>query len=42
MYFYLCWVFAAAHCLSLVMVHGLLILMAFLVTEHRLYTHRLQ
>ena len=45
MYFWLCWVFTAAHGLSLVsesggysliVVHGLLIMVASLVAEHRL------
>ena len=35
-YFWLYWVFIAAHGLSLVVVRGLLIAMTFLVAEHRL------
>ena len=35
-YFWLCWVFVAAHGLSLVVVQGLLIAVASLVAEHRL------
>ena len=34
--FWLCWVFITAHGLSLVVVHGLLIVVASLVVEHRL------
>ena len=36
-YFGLCWVFIAAHGLSLVVVNGLLIAEVFLVAEHRLW-----
>ena len=36
LFIWLCWVFIAAHRLSLVAVHGLLIAVASLVADHRL------
>ena len=51
MYFWLCLVFTNAHVLSLVtvsagfsliVVHGLLIVVASILPEHRLYTHGLE
>ena len=36
-YLWLCWVFAAAHGLSLVVMHGILIEVTSLVAEHKLY-----
>ena len=41
-YFWLCWVFIAAHRLSLVVVHGHLIVMASPFGEHGLSAHGLQ
>ena len=35
-YLWLCWVFAAAHGLSLVVMHGILIEVTSLVVEHKL------